>query len=347
MRMLSSKNNVVQICCSHVRHKFNKLSQLVFPKCSCVNITSVCITEFTLVNTLTAHLLVAAFGYICSEILPLNFVFSYMSAQYLGQDSSDLLLRFLNTTLIQEVNRNNSNEATFLMNNMLTFMLDFNPMTIIDCVTLPTHCKQIKFKSVEIYSPFHHLDTRGVQFKHKSKFVHWFQFVFISNIIEHKSDHTAWIISLFTLQPWLTVTLDKIIQGIRSQKFSVCLLPCDVIRYSTLKQQKHTDKKRGKGTVIINQLNCRESARKTILIFFYKSVHRFVRQKNRDVKTQRIKQTNTKRKTTPLSRICQNVCIVMFIRKRNGILSYSEYLKEIFIQSLFNCYCLSHSLILH
>lgn len=170
MRMLSSKNNVVQIYCSHVRHKFNKLSQLVFPKCSCVNITFVCITEFTLVNTLTAHLLVAAFGYICSEILPLNFVFSYMSAQYLGQDSSDLLLRFLNTTLIQEVNRNNSNEATFLMNNMLTFMLDFNPMTIIDCVTLPTHCKQIKFKSVEVYSPFHHLDTRGVQFKHKSKF---------------------------------------------------------------------------------------------------------------------------------------------------------------------------------
>lgn len=55
----------------------------------------------------------------------------------------------------------------------------------------------------------------------------------------------------------------------------MCLLPSDVIRYSTLKQEKHTDKKRRKGTVIINQLNCRESARENnidfLLFFFFTS----------------------------------------------------------------------------
>lgn len=40
--------------------------------------------------------------------------------------------------------------------------------------------------------------------------------------------------------------------------------------------------------------------------------------------------TNIKRKTTLLPTKCQNVYIVMFIRKRNGILSYSEYLKGIY-----------------
>lgn len=40
--------------------------------------------------------------------------------------------------------------------------------------------------------------------------------------------------------------------------------------------------------------------------------------------------SNIKRKTTLLPTKCQNVYIVVFIRKKNGILSYSEYLKEIY-----------------
>lgn len=97
MRMFSSKNNVVQIRCSHIRRRFNKLSQLIFLSCPCVTLASVCITEFTLVNRLST--LIAAFSCICSEILSLNFTFSYMFTQCLGQCRADLLLWFLKYNL--------------------------------------------------------------------------------------------------------------------------------------------------------------------------------------------------------------------------------------------------------
>lgn len=102
--------------------------------------------------------------------------------------------------------------------------------------------------------------------------------------------------------------------------------------------------------MIINQLNCRESARENNIdfyFFFNKSAHRFVRQTNRDVKPHRIKHTNIKGKTTSLPTKCWYACIAVFIRKRNGVLSFSENFKEIFLQVAFNSYCLPLTQILH